>query len=81
MAACVLFRAHTANVTDYTIILPDAHRAEIQAINDLSHPAFADYPDAIDAPMKAGDLLIKGTGARYERSARFLAILEMRTRN
>ena len=39
-------------------ILPDAHSAEIQAIDDLSHPAFADYPDAVDVPMKAGDLLI-----------------------
>ena len=39
-------------------ILPDAHSAEIQAIDDLSHPAFADYPDAVDVTMKAGDLLI-----------------------
>ena len=39
-------------------ILPDAHSAEIQSIDDLSHPAFADYPDAVDVPMKAGDLLI-----------------------
>ena len=39
-------------------ILPDAHSAEIQAIDDLSHPAFADYPDALDVLMKAGDLLI-----------------------
>lgn len=38
--------------------LPDAHEAEIQAITDLSHPAFADHPDAIDVPMKAGDLII-----------------------
>ena len=39
-------------------ILPDAHSAEMQEIDDLSHPAFADYPDAVDVPMKAGDLLI-----------------------
>ncbi|MEM7538156.1 MAG: phytanoyl-CoA dioxygenase family protein [Chloroflexota bacterium] len=39
-------------------ILPDAHEAEIQAVDDLSHPAFADHPDAIDVPMKAGDLII-----------------------
>ena len=39
-------------------ILPDAHGDEIQAIDDLSHPAFADYPDAVDVPLKAGDLVI-----------------------
>lgn len=38
--------------------LPDAHEAEIQAIDDLNHPVFADRPDAIDVPMKAGDLII-----------------------
>lgn len=38
--------------------LPDAHEVEIQAIDDLSHPVFADRPDAIDVPMKAGDLII-----------------------
>ena len=54
----------------YTTILPDAHSAEMQAINDLSHPAFADYPDAIDVLMKARDLLMKDIGARYEGSAR-----------
>jgi len=42
----------------------------MQAINDLSHPAFADYPDAIDVLMKARDLLIKDIGVRYEGSAR-----------
>ena len=47
----------------YTIILPDAHSAEMQAINDLSHPAFADYPDAID-------VLMKDIGVRYEGSTR-----------
>ena len=39
-------------------ILPDAHEAEIQALDDLNHPAFADYPGAVDVPMAAGDLII-----------------------
>ena len=39
-------------------ILPDAHGAELQALEDLSHPAFADCPDAVDVPLGAGDLLI-----------------------
>lgn len=38
--------------------LPDAHEAEIQAIDDLNDPIFADHPNAIDVPMKAGDLII-----------------------
>ena len=38
--------------------LPDAHEAEIQAIDDFSHPVFADRPDAVDVPLKAGDLII-----------------------
>ncbi len=48
-------------------LLPDAHDAELQAIDDLSHPAFADYPDAIDVPLKAGDLII--ADARLMHSA------------
>lgn len=39
-------------------ILPEAHGKELQAVEDLSHPAFADYPDAVDVPLGAGDLLI-----------------------
>jgi hypothetical protein len=39
-------------------ILPKAHGPEIQGIDDLEHPVFADYPDAIDVPLKAGDLII-----------------------
>ena len=39
-------------------ILPDAHGTEIQAIEDLNHPVFADYSDAIDVPLNAGDLII-----------------------
>ena len=38
--------------------LPDAHEAEIQAIDDPAHAVFEDRPDAIDVPMKAGDLII-----------------------
>jgi ectoine hydroxylase-related dioxygenase (phytanoyl-CoA dioxygenase family) len=38
--------------------LPDAHGAEIQALEDFSHLAFRDRDDAIDVPMRAGDLLI-----------------------
>ena len=39
-------------------ILPDAHGDELQALDDLSHPAFANYPDAVDVPLHAGDLLL-----------------------
>lgn len=39
-------------------ILPVAHGPEIQAINDLSHPVFADYPEAEDVAVKAGELVI-----------------------
>ncbi len=39
-------------------ILPDAHGEELQALEDLSHPAFADYADAVDVLLGAGDLLI-----------------------
>lgn len=38
--------------------LPDAHGPEIQAIEDDAHPAFADRSDAVDVPMRAGDLVI-----------------------
>lgn len=38
--------------------LPNAHEPEIQAIEDLNHPVFQDHPDAIDVPLKAGDLVI-----------------------
>lgn len=38
-------------------ILPAAHGPKIQAL-DTSHPVFADHPDAIDLPVKAGDLVI-----------------------
>ena len=32
-------------------ILPDAHGEELQTLEDLSHPAFADNPDAVDVPL------------------------------
>ena len=38
--------------------LPDAHDAEIQAIDDPAHTVFADRPDSVDVPLKAGDLII-----------------------
>lgn len=38
-------------------LLPAAHEKEIQA-QDESHPAFMDHPDAVDLPVKAGDLVI-----------------------
>ena len=39
-------------------LLPAAHGPEIQALTDLSHPAFIDHPDAVDLPVQAGDLVI-----------------------
>jgi len=38
--------------------LPNAHSPEIQAIDDLDSPVFMDHPDAVDVPLKAGDLII-----------------------
>ena len=48
-------------------LLPDAHEAQIQA-SDTSHPAFADHPDAVDLPVKAGDLVLND--ARVLHAAR-----------
>jgi len=49
--------------------LPDAHQAEIQAVDDHDdHPAFAEHPDAVDLPVKAGDLVI--ADARVMHAAR-----------
>ena len=39
-------------------ILPNAHSPEIQAIDDRDSPVFMDHSDAIDVPLKAGDLII-----------------------
>ncbi len=38
--------------------LPAAHGEEIQAVEDLSHPAFMDHPNAVDVPVKSEDLVI-----------------------
>ena len=46
------------NRIDLHDILPDAHEHEIQAIDDLSHDVFMDRSDAVDLPLKAGDLVI-----------------------
>jgi hypothetical protein len=49
--------------------LPPAHGPEIQAITDYAnHPAFSDHPDAVDLPVKAGDLVIND--ARLLHAAR-----------
>ena len=44
-------------------LLPNAHETEIQSLNDLDSPVFANHPDAIDVPMAAGDLIIGGAQA------------------
>lgn len=38
-------------------VLPPAHGPELQQAG-LDHPAFQDYPDAVDLPVKVGDLAI-----------------------
>ena len=39
--------------------IPNAHGPEIQSLDDRGdHPAFADRDDAVDVPLKAGDLVI-----------------------
>jgi len=49
--------------------LPAAHGPEIQAITDYAnHPAFSDHPDAVDLPVKAGDLVLND--ARLLHAAR-----------
>ncbi len=58
-------------------LLPPAHGPEIQAITDLSHPAFQDHPDAIDVPVKAGDLVIND--ARVLHAARGNSTPDRRT--
>ena len=37
---------------------PAAYGPKIQASDDLTHPAFVDYANAVDVPVKAGDLLV-----------------------
>ncbi|MDE2903912.1 MAG: phytanoyl-CoA dioxygenase family protein [Chloroflexota bacterium] len=49
--------------------LPDAHGADIQAVDDHEdHAAFAEHPDAVDLPVSAGDLVI--ADARVMHAAR-----------
>ena len=49
--------------------LPNAHEAEIQAVDDHEdHPAFVQHPDAVDLPVRAGDLII--ADARVMHAAR-----------
>ncbi len=49
--------------------LPDAHEADIQAVDDHEdHAAFAEHPDAVDLPVSAGDLII--ADARVMHAAR-----------
>ena len=49
-------------------LLPVAHGPEIQALNDLSDPVFMVHPDAVDLPVRAGDLVIND--ARLLHAAR-----------
>ena len=39
-------------------ILPDAHGEALQRVDDANHPAYQHFPDEIDIPVKAGDLVI-----------------------
>ncbi|MCX5660323.1 MAG: DUF6067 family protein [Planctomycetota bacterium] len=49
--------------------LPPAHGPVIQAVTDYAnHPAFADHPDAVDLPVKAGDMVLND--ARLLHAAR-----------
>jgi ectoine hydroxylase-related dioxygenase (phytanoyl-CoA dioxygenase family) len=58
--------------------LPDAHEAEIQAVDDFEgHAAFEEHPDALDLPVSAGDLVI--ADARVMHAARRNSTDERRT--
>ena len=49
--------------------LPDAHEADIQAVDDYQdHAAFVEHPDEVDLPVSAGDLVI--ADARVMHAAR-----------
>ncbi len=49
--------------------LPDAHEADIQAVDDHeAHAAFVEHSDAVDLPVSAGDLII--ADARVMHAAR-----------
>lgn len=39
-------------------MIPDAHGDDAQALESFDDPAFMDHPDAIDLPMRPGDLLV-----------------------
>ena len=39
-------------------ILPDAHGAALQRVDDANHPAYQQFPGEVDIPVKAGDLVI-----------------------
>jgi len=39
-------------------ILPNAHGEELQRVDDADPPAYQYFPDAIDIPVKAGDLVV-----------------------
>ena len=67
---------HLKRAPLHDLLLP-AHGPEIQALTNLSHPAFQDYPGAIDVPVKAGDLVIND--ARVLHAARANNTSERRT--
>lgn len=59
-------------------LLPAAHGPEIQAItNYANHPAFMEHPDAVDLPVKAGDMVLND--ARLLHAARANRTDERRT--
>ncbi len=39
-------------------ILPNAHGAELQRVENPNHPAFQHFPDEVDIIVNAGDLVI-----------------------
>ena len=39
-------------------ILPSAHGEALQRVDDTDHPAYQHFPDEVDIPVKAGDLVI-----------------------
>ncbi len=39
-------------------ILPNAHGAELQRVENANHPAFQHFPGEVDIPVNAGDLVI-----------------------
>ena len=39
-------------------MIPDAHGEDAQALESLDGPAFMEHPDAVDLPMRAGDMVV-----------------------